>query len=249
MAQSASPKQPLGATVTAKMKIESCTTPKYRDLSQPGDDVLVVLPQCLYAVQGESPGRLAARQAALAMVRYASEPDHVLAPAQELMAAMNRSIAHGLQAAGAGSVRAGTTVVMVTHSPSHAAQASRTLNLLDGRIMVDALRAERGYSAVTILGLALGFAACFLLMAYVRFSFGYDSHVPHADRVYVAKNRINLLEHGGWFDNTPINLLAVAEGSPLVEAAAVALTGSATLRQDGTLRSLDFVLVGPAMPK
>ncbi len=35
----------------------------------------------------------------------------------------------------------GTTVVMVTHSPSHAAQASRTLNLLDGRIVVDALRA------------------------------------------------------------------------------------------------------------
>jgi putative ABC transport system ATP-binding protein len=35
----------------------------------------------------------------------------------------------------------GTTVVMVTHSPAHAAQASRTLNLLDGRIVVDALRA------------------------------------------------------------------------------------------------------------
>ncbi|MDB5906839.1 MAG: transporter ATP-binding protein [Massilia sp.] len=35
----------------------------------------------------------------------------------------------------------GTTVVMVTHSPEHAAQASRTLNLLDGRIVVDALQA------------------------------------------------------------------------------------------------------------
>ena len=35
----------------------------------------------------------------------------------------------------------GTTVVMVTHSPDHAAQASRTLNLLDGRIIVDALQA------------------------------------------------------------------------------------------------------------
>jgi putative ABC transport system ATP-binding protein len=35
----------------------------------------------------------------------------------------------------------GTTVVMVTHSPDHAAQASRTLRLLDGRIMVDALQA------------------------------------------------------------------------------------------------------------
>ncbi len=35
----------------------------------------------------------------------------------------------------------GTTVVMVTHSPTHAAQASRTLHLLDGRIVVDALQA------------------------------------------------------------------------------------------------------------
>lgn len=32
----------------------------------------------------------------------------------------------------------GTTVVMVTHSPSHAAQASRTVNLLDGRVLIDA---------------------------------------------------------------------------------------------------------------
>jgi len=35
----------------------------------------------------------------------------------------------------------GTTVVMVTHSPAHAAQASRTIRLLDGRILVDALMA------------------------------------------------------------------------------------------------------------
>jgi putative ABC transport system ATP-binding protein len=35
----------------------------------------------------------------------------------------------------------GTTIVMVTHSASHAAQASRTLRLLDGRILVDALQA------------------------------------------------------------------------------------------------------------
>ncbi len=34
----------------------------------------------------------------------------------------------------------GTCVVMVTHSPAHAAQASRTLHLLDGRVVVDALR-------------------------------------------------------------------------------------------------------------
>ncbi len=107
------------------MNIESFSASKYRDLSQPGDDVLVVLPQCLYAVfdgatdtagvsvQGESPGRLAARQAALAMVRYASAPGHVPAPAQALMQAMNQSIARGLAVAVAGPVRAGTTVAMV----------------------------------------------------------------------------------------------------------------------------------------
>ncbi len=107
------------------MNIESFSAAKFRDLSRPGDDILVVLPQCLYAVfdgatdtagvsvQGESPGRLAARQAALAMVRYATEPDHVRAPAHELMQAMNQSIARGLKLAGAGAVRAGTTVAMV----------------------------------------------------------------------------------------------------------------------------------------
>ena len=35
----------------------------------------------------------------------------------------------------------GTTLVMVTHSALHAAQASRTLRLLDGRVLVDALAA------------------------------------------------------------------------------------------------------------
>jgi putative ABC transport system ATP-binding protein len=35
----------------------------------------------------------------------------------------------------------GTAVVMVTHSPTHAAQASRSVRLLDGRILVDALMA------------------------------------------------------------------------------------------------------------
>lgn len=32
----------------------------------------------------------------------------------------------------------GTTIVMVTHSPMHAAQASRTLRMLDGSILIDA---------------------------------------------------------------------------------------------------------------
>jgi len=39
---------------------------------------------------------------------------------------------------------AGTTLVMVTHSAEHAALASRTVRLLDGRVLVDARREHVG---------------------------------------------------------------------------------------------------------
>jgi putative ABC transport system ATP-binding protein len=34
----------------------------------------------------------------------------------------------------------GTTILMVTHSPAHAGRASRILNMLDGRLVSDAVR-------------------------------------------------------------------------------------------------------------
>jgi len=35
----------------------------------------------------------------------------------------------------------GTTIVMVTHSPAHADYARRTVNLFDGHVVTDAMRA------------------------------------------------------------------------------------------------------------
>ena len=35
----------------------------------------------------------------------------------------------------------GTTIIMVTHSPSHADYAKRTVNLFDGYVMTDNIRA------------------------------------------------------------------------------------------------------------
>ena len=35
----------------------------------------------------------------------------------------------------------GTTIVMVTHSPSHADYARRTINLLDGHVVTESMRA------------------------------------------------------------------------------------------------------------
>lgn len=107
------------------MLVESCSIPKARDLSQSGDDVLVVVPQRLYAVfdgatdpvgtpvDGGSPGRFAASQAALAMVRCAMGPQRGALSAAQWMEAMNQAIAQGLAAAGAAGVRASSTAAIV----------------------------------------------------------------------------------------------------------------------------------------
>jgi putative ABC transport system permease protein len=121
--------------------------------------------------------------------------------------------------------------------------------LRDFRIGWRLLLQERAYSAVTIFGLAVGLAACFLLLAYVRFSYSYDSDVPQADRVYIVKHLINSSSNGGWYDRTPMPLLGVAQRSSLADAAAVAVPGRVTLRQDSAMSVLDAVMFSPAMIK
>ena len=68
----------------------------------------------------------------------------------------------------------------------------------DFRIGWRLLAKEPGYSAVVVLGLAVGFAACFLLLGYVRYCFSYNSHVPDAGRVVLVKQRINWFPRPEW---------------------------------------------------
>lgn len=105
------------------MLIESCSIPKTRDLSRPGDDVLAVLPGRLYAVfdgvtdasgnqvQGMSPGRFAAGQAALTMMTHAMGPDRDSQTPAEWLVSMNLAIRQGLGKSW--SVRVGTTAAVV----------------------------------------------------------------------------------------------------------------------------------------
>ena len=46
--------------------------------------------------------------------------------------------------------------------------------------------AHRAYSAINILGLAVGLAACLLIIIFVRGEFGYDSFVPAAGGLALA---------------------------------------------------------------
>jgi len=46
------------------------------------------------------------------------------------------------------------------------------------------LTRSRGYAVINLLGLALGLAACLLLLLYVRYETSYDNWLPDYERIY-----------------------------------------------------------------
>jgi putative ABC transport system permease protein len=96
------------------------------------------------------------------------------------------------------------------------------INLRDFRIGWRLLVKEPAYSAVVILGLAVGFCACFLLLGYVAQSLSYNRHVAERERIY------RLIQHWNipgtpdtWSEATslPARAAAVASGVPLLASA------------------------------
>src|SRR3546814_12200940 len=51
-----------------------------------------------------------------------------------------------------------------------------------------ALTKSRTYAFINIFGLALGLAACLLLLLYVRYETSYDRWLPEAERVYQVQS-------------------------------------------------------------
>ena len=90
---------------------------------------------------------------------------------------------------------------------------------------------EPAYSAVVVLGLSVGFAACILLLAYVRYSWNYDAQVPQVDQVMVVKTRMNFIGGGNphidlnakWWQEGPVSLVRQAKDIPdILDATAAA---------------------------
>ena len=52
-----------------------------------------------------------------------------------------------------------------------------------------ALRSSPLYAGINVLGLAVGMAACLVLLLYVRFELSYDQWLPQAERVYQLQTR------------------------------------------------------------
>jgi len=122
--------------------------------------------------------------------------------------------------------------------------------LRDFRIGWRQLAKEPAYSAVVVLGLAVGIAVCFLLLGFVRHSFSYDRNVPQRERVYQLEHRWNAALLGNdWMaaSSLPVRDAALASGQPLLASAY--LDRSLDARVGNQAVALGVTLVDPDFEK
>jgi putative ABC transport system permease protein len=117
------------------------------------------------------------------------------------------------------------------------------MGLGDFRIGWRLLLKEPVYSIAVVCGLALGLAVCFLLLAFVRYSFTYNTHIPDSEQIYVVKERRNFLPRPEWRATAPAALLETVLASGLPLQATRSKTSSLALRVDDRVVPLDVRVV------
>jgi ABC-type antimicrobial peptide transport system permease subunit len=122
------------------------------------------------------------------------------------------------------------------------------MNLRDFRVGWRMLVQQPAYSAVVVLGLAAGFAACFLLLGFVRYSFTYDDHVPDAGQVHLVKTRFNMDGDRAWYELAPMQFLAQAQRSPMVADATMLFPLYVSMKAGAQLRQVQLAAVNPGFP-
>ncbi len=68
-------------------------------------------------------------------------------------------------------------------------------------------------SSLLLFSLSLSFALCFLLFGYAQYSYGYDAHIPNAERIFLVKHRVNAFDRPIWVDFSPIKIADALERS------------------------------------
>jgi putative ABC transport system permease protein len=124
------------------------------------------------------------------------------------------------------------------------------MNLRDFRIGWRLLVKEPAYSAVVILGLAIGFAVCFLLLGLVRHSLSYDSQVPEVEHIYKVKQRWNNVgSDGGWGAalSLPGRDAIVNSGTPLL--ASTFIERKVDMRIGAQVQTMSVTVVDPDFQK
>jgi putative ABC transport system permease protein len=110
------------------------------------------------------------------------------------------------------------------------------------------LARSRGYAAINIVGLALGLAACLLILLYVRYETGYDKWLPDSDRIYQVQATWH--EQGQPVTRNQKSPVPVRDtlpgGFPQIEAITTALPGRLATIRDGQPVWVDQIYVDPA---
>ncbi|NVD96815.1 FtsX-like permease family protein [Massilia sp. BJB1822] len=123
------------------------------------------------------------------------------------------------------------------------------MRLSDFRIGWRVLWQQPAWSAVSILGLSVGFAACFLLLGFLHFSLSFNRETPQAERIQLVKYRPNLMTNASWDELGYAPLREAALRSGLVELASIDSALKLPLRHAGQahplrLRVVDAELAG-----
>jgi len=110
------------------------------------------------------------------------------------------------------------------------------------------LTKNKAYAVINLFGLALGLAACLLILLYVRYETSYDSWLPDSDRIYQVQ--------ATWHEpgqpvspsqRSPFPVRdTIAGGFPQIEAVTIAQTGRLQIVRDGQPLFVDELYVDPS---
>ncbi|QNQ08235.1 ABC transporter permease [Sphingomonas alpina] len=102
---------------------------------------------------------------------------------------------------------------------------------------IRALAKNRAYAAINIAGLALGIAACLLILGFVRYEFSYDAWLPNADRAFQLQAFYKATADGGeemkLQQTSYISGQALKKDFPQVEQAAYVSNQPIVIIKDG----------------
>jgi putative ABC transport system permease protein len=109
-----------------------------------------------------------------------------------------------------------------------------------------ALAKNKTYAFINIFGLALGLAACLMILLYVRYELSYDSWIPASARSYQVQAVNTDLETGAvtreQMTAFPVGL-ALAKDFPQIEAASRAIPSSEIELQGGEANEVPVLMV------
>ena len=112
---------------------------------------------------------------------------------------------------------------------------------------IRALTNNRAYAVINIAGLALGIAACLLILGFVRYEFSYNDWMPDVDKTFQLMNYYHPTETGGeqlkLQQTSFISGVALKKDFPQVERAVYYTKPNVVAIKDGESNAVDRALL------